>query len=62
MTKQAPTLTMDHIPQRMPGESNRAYWRRWMAFISGEDVRTRTDLADFKTADFHLDRYPEKSR
>jgi len=54
MTKQAPTIT--DFPERRSGESDRDYHRRVMAWITGEDVRTKTDLRDFKTCDFHLNR------
>lgn len=56
MAKQAPTITV--LPQQLDGESDRDYERRIMAFLNGEDVRTVTDLRDFKTCDFHL--APEK--
>jgi len=52
MPKQAVTTTA--LPERAPGESDREYERRLMAFINGDDVRTKTDLAGFKTADFHF--------
>jgi hypothetical protein len=45
MSKQEPT-TLD-LPEQHPGESDAAYWRRVEAWISGEDVRTKTDLQDW---------------
>lgn len=54
--KQKPTVT--DLPAQLPGESDRAYNKRVMAFLHGEDVRTRTDLRDWTGSfPFHLDRY-----
>ena len=55
MTKQQPTVT--ELPKRLPNESDRAYEKRVMAFIHGEDVRTKTDLRDWTGSfPFHLDK------
>ncbi len=52
MPKQPPTCI--ELPEQMPGENDRDYYRRCAAWLRGEDVRTVTDLRDFKTADFTL--------
>jgi hypothetical protein len=52
------TLAMK-ILDRMPGESDRAYQDRVVAWISGDDVRTKTDLRDWTgSLPFHLNREP----
>lgn len=54
MKKQAPTIT--RTPAQMPGESEKAYMKRLMAFIRGDDVRTKVDLREWTGAPpFHLD-------
>lgn len=56
MSKQPMTITA--LPMQKSGESDRDYARRIAAWIRGDDVRTHTDLSEFKTCDFHL--APEK--
>lgn len=42
---------------RRPGESEADHYRRVAAWISGEDVRTKTDLVDWTgSLPFHLNR------
>jgi len=48
--------------EQQPGESDEAYYLRLAAFISGDDVRTKTDLRGYKSCDFHLDREYELDR
>lgn len=43
--KQSPTFTT--LPDRLPGESDRAYEKRFFYYINGDDVRSRTDLKDW---------------
>lgn len=55
--KQQPTIT--RTPKQMPGESDKAYEKRLMAWISGDDVRTRTDLRDWTgSGPMHLNKEP----
>jgi hypothetical protein len=60
MTKQSPT-TLD-LPKQAPGESDRDYERRLMAFIRGDDIRTVTDLRGYKSADFSLSVEPTQRK
>ncbi len=60
MAKQQPTLT--DLPKQLPGESDRDYDRRLMAFIRGDDIRTHTDLRNFKSADFSLSVEPSQQK
>lgn len=52
--RQKPTIT--NLPPRLPRETDLAYERRIAAFLCGDNVRSKADLREFKTADFHLDR------
>jgi len=53
MTKQAATLT--NLPERLPGESDKAYWRRCERVLCGEDIRSKVDLRDWTgSMPFHL--------
>lgn len=51
--RQAPTMVS--LPERLEGESDKSYQRRLAAHIRGDDVRSKGDLREFKTADFSLD-------
>lgn len=53
---QRPTVT--DLPERRPRESDREYYDRVQAWLNGEDVRVKTDLKDWKSCNFHLDRSP----
>jgi len=44
-TKQPPRYTQ--LPKQLPGESDKAYEKRVMAWISGDDVRSKDDLRDW---------------
>lgn len=48
--KQKPTTTS--LPPRQKGESERDYEKRIVAFLHGDDIRTKGDLKDWKSADF----------
>lgn len=51
---QPPTITT--IPERRAGESDRDYERRFLAWVNGDDVRTKTDLRDWTgSGPMHLD-------
>lgn len=57
MSKQQPTVV--ELPPQLEGESDKAYEKRLMAFLVGEDVRTKTDLRDWTgSLPFHLDKLP----
>jgi hypothetical protein len=56
MTKQKITITTQ-LAQR-PGESDKDHEKRVAAFLRGDDVRSKGDLKDWKTADFTF--APEK--
>jgi hypothetical protein len=45
------------VPKRLSGESEEAYHQRVEQWFK-EDVRTKVDLREFKTADFSLDKSP----
>ena len=60
MSEAKPVLFLP-ILKRIPGESSKSHYHRVMAFIRGDDVRSRTDLRDWTgSPPFHLDRYPPK--
>lgn len=54
--KQAPTIT--DLPPKALGETDAAYNHRLASWLRGDDVRSKVDLREFKTADFHLDQSP----
>ncbi len=52
--RQQPTVV--ELPQQKPGESDRVYNKRVLAFIHGDDIRTKVDLRDWTgSLPFHLD-------
>jgi hypothetical protein len=54
--KQQPTVT--DMPKRLPGEDDNAYMKRCLAFLNGDDIRTKTDLKDWTGCPpMHLDVY-----
>jgi len=55
MTKQAPTIT--DLPPRLPGENDKAYWRRVVRELFGESIRSKVDLREWTgSPEFHLDK------
>lgn len=42
------------VPKKLLGESYEAYNKRIAAWTRGEDVRSKVDLRDYKTCDFHM--------
>jgi hypothetical protein len=44
----------DNVPKQMPGESFKDYDKRVMEWAFKDTVRSKFDLRDFKTCDFHL--------
>ncbi len=53
-SRQQPTIM--ELPQQQPGESDKAYEKRFMAFVNGEDIRSKTDLRSWTGSfPFHLD-------
>ncbi len=59
--KQPPTIT--DLPTQKDGESDDAYEKRLNAFISGDDIRTKTDLRDWTGSfPFHLDGMPSSEK
>ena len=62
MTDQEPTITdADMIlPDMLPGESCKAYWRRVALALCGENDRSKADLREWTgSPPFHL--APEKN-
>lgn len=57
-TKQAPTIT--DLPDRLPGETEKAYWRRVeRCLIDGADVPRGDDLGGWTgSMPFHINREP----
>lgn len=54
--RQQPLPASDWPPVQAAGESDEAYFKRSMAMIAGEDIRTKTDLKDWTgSLPFHLD-------
>lgn len=51
MARQAMT-----IPLKKPGETYQEYAVRLDVWRRGDDVRSKVDLREFKTATFHLNR------
>lgn len=55
--KQPITIRLGHLARRK-GETDKDHLRRIRDFVSGADVRTKTDLVDWTgSPPFHLDRY-----
>lgn len=52
MSKQKPTVT--DLPPKREGESDKDYEHRLMASLYGDDIRSKGDLRDWKSADFSL--------
>lgn len=53
--------TIADLPKRLPGESDKIYWKRAGAWVRGDDIRTKGDLSGWATCIFHLNREPEKN-
>jgi len=58
MVKQQPTIT--DLPERLPGETDKVYWKRVEAGLAGENIRSKADLRDWTgSLPFHLNREPK---
>ena len=52
-----PKTSSSTMPERRPGESMKDFGERVAAWTRGEDIpHVQPDLANFKTATFHLNR------